>query len=381
MDVRLSEEQQLLRESARDFLATQCPMSLVRESMESTSGFSESLWKRMCELGWPGLIVPDAYGGAGLGAVELSLVLMEMGRTLAPVPLLSTAIAGLAISQSGDEAACQRWLPRIAEGSLCASLAQLESPVDWGESGIALAAHQEGGELVLTGAKHFVSDAMCVDLFVVPVRSDDGGVAIVGVEAGQPGVSVAPTAYNDPVRRVGSVAFDRVRVPESGLICGSGEGWRRIAGLHDHARVALCAELCGVADRSLELAVEYAKTREQFGQAIGRFQAIQHKCAEMLVQLENMRSASLYAAWTLSAGEDDAHSAACLAKAHCSDAAASITSEAIQIHGGLGFTWEQDPHLYYKRAKADELAFGSPSHHRELAARVLIDGLPTPDGV
>jgi len=384
MDVKFSAEQEMLRESARALLEKECPMSLVRAQLEDARGLPEALWQNMADLGWLGLIVPEQYGGGGLGMVDLALVMEEMGRALCPGPFLSTAVVGaLAIRLGGSEAQRNDLLPALVRGELRIALAQLEEEADWEPAGVRIQARSEGGEFHLDGRKCFVADAPSADRLLVVVRTGSGsenpaqGISLLLVDADAPGVSIRNVAFVEQTRKLAEVRFDGVRVSADALLGKKDEGWPLLERLHDHARVALCAELSGSAQRVLELSVAYAKTREQFGQPIGRFQAIQHKCADMLVASEGMRSAAYYSAWALDQDEPDGHSSACLAKAHCSEAGVKITGDGIQIHGGLGFTWEQDLHLYFKHARATELAFGSPALHRELAARVLIDS-PAP---
>jgi alkylation response protein AidB-like acyl-CoA dehydrogenase len=253
----------------------------------------------------------------------------------------------------------------------------LEHESSWSAGAVQLADGASSNGFRLTGEKRFVSDAVSADLLLVPVRSEgsgEAGVSCLLVERDAGGVEILPTAYNDMTRKVATVRFRGTALPGSSLLGERAGAWPWLSRVLDFAKVALCAEMLGGAERAMELSVDYAKQREQFGRPIGSFQAIQHKCANQLVKVEGMRSATLYAAWSGAAEEPDAHTSACLAKAYCSEAYAAVAADAIQIHGGLGFTWEQDPHLFYKRAKADELLFGSPSENRELAAREIIDG-------
>jgi alkylation response protein AidB-like acyl-CoA dehydrogenase len=380
MDVQFTEEQSLLRETAASFLADRCPIELVRAVMESKDGPSaavDELWNAAASMGWTGLIIGEEHGGAGLGAVELAVLLEETGRVLMPAPLLSTVIGAYAIAIAGDEAQQARYLPAIATGKLRASLAQLEDGIGrWGPGGISLAAERTAKGLELTGTKLFAIDAGLAGLLIVPVRtfgSGADGITLLVVEASTPGMTVEPTAYTDSTRKLATVSFDAAVVPKDAVLGEIGEGWPLLERVLDFAKVAVSAEMCGGAARVLELSVDYAKTREQFGRPIGSFQAIQHKCADMLVLLESARSSAYYAAWALANDEPEAHVSACMAKAYCSDAFTRVAGEGIQIHGGMGFTWEADLHLYYKRAKASALAFGDPVYNRELVARAVVD--------
>ncbi len=375
MDVRLSQEQQLLEGSAADFLEAECPMSLVREQLAPDAAFPEALWKQMAELGWLGLAVPEASGGSGLGLVDLALLMEAQGRVLCPAPFLSTAVVGSTALMLGEaEALAEAMLPRLARGELRTAFAQLERANDWSGAGVELCARSEGGHVILDGHKRFVADAGWADALVVVARDAGGapgseGISLYWVPIESPGLQLRPIAYNEMIRKLYQVDLEGVRVPTSHRL----GGWSLAERIHARARAALCAELAGGARRALELSVAYVSTREQFGRPIGGFQAVSHKCADMLVKVEGMKSVSYYAAWALDAEESDAHVSACLAKSFCGDAYSAIAGDAIQVHGGLGFTWEQDPHLYFKHAQAGALAWGDGVHVRELAARALLD--------
>ena len=375
MELGFTAEQTILRESAREFLEQECPMDQVRKTLEPESRFPESLWSQLAELGWFGLQIPEEWGGSGLGALDLALLQEEFGRSLCPIPFTSTAIVGAqALIQSGSQAQRDRFLPAIAQGQLRVALAQLETESAWGPSGIQLSAIETDGGYRLSGTKSFVPDATHAGLIVVPVRtkpalsSAEEGISLVLVESDQPGVSIRPIDYNEPIRPLAEITFDDVQVPRTQLLGQAGEAWPTLCLLRTYGRVALCAEICGAAEKVLTLSVDYAKSREQFGQPIGRFQAIQHKCADMLVQCEGIRSAAYYAAWALGEAESNAATTACLAKAYCGQAYAEIAAAGIQIHGGLGFTWEQDLHFYFKHAQAAEFAWGDRAHNLNLAA-------------
>jgi alkylation response protein AidB-like acyl-CoA dehydrogenase len=374
MDVRFTDEQNLLRASARDFLAGECPMEFVREMLDHEHGFTDELWQKVCALGWPGLIIDDAYGGAGLGLVDLCVLLEQTGRWLLPGPFFSSVAVGAAAIAAGNAEQRGRWLPDLAAGRTRATLAQLETDGAWGREDIALAAVRDGAGFRLSGEKLYVPDAATADLMVVVAHdADAGGPTLIVVERETLGVTIEQLAYLDDTRRLSAVGFDDVSVEDTAVLGERGDGWRTLERLHDVARVAISAESIGGAAAVLDISVDYAKTREQFGTAIGRFQAIQHKCADMLVLIESSRSATYYAAWAVDNDEPDAHAAACMAKAHCTDAFSNVAGHGIQIHGGMGFTWEADLHLYYKRAQASRMAFGDPAWNRELAARALLD--------
>ena len=375
MDVRLSDEQELLRGSVREFLERECPLARTREIAEGDLPFPADLWKAMAQLGWMGLALPEACGGAGLGPIEQAVVLEEMGRVLLPGPYFATVVlAAGAIAEGGSEEQQRRLLPSIARGERAASLALLEAGGRWDAAGVQMEARAAGSGFRLTGAKRFVPEADAAGLLVVAARTGgagEAGVTLFCVDPEAPGVTRRRIAFGDLTRRVHEVRFDGVALGREAVLGGVGGAWPVLERLLDRARVALAAEMTGAASRVLEMSVSFARTREQFGRPIGSFQAIQHKCADMLLQLEGARSATWYAAWTLAEGEPDAHLAACMAKAWCSEAFARVAGDGIQIHGGLGFTWEQDPQLYYKRAKASELFLGDAPWHRQLIARAL----------
>jgi alkylation response protein AidB-like acyl-CoA dehydrogenase len=368
MDVAFSQDQELLRGSAREVLERECPMRRVREA---------DLFKLFAELGWTGLTLPDAHGGAGLGVVELGIVLEQMGRALVPAPYFSSAVlASHALELAGDAAQQQRWLPRIASGALQATVALHGEPPGWDSGALALPARAHDGGIIVSGVRRFVLDGATAELLLIPVSLEDAGMALAALPHDTPGLGVKPMEFVDATRRVAALELADVALGADAVLCAAGSDL--LDRLLDRARVALCAEMCGGAGRVLELCVDFARTREQFGRPIGSFQAIQHKCADMLVAVEAARSAAYAAAWALDAGDDDAHLMACMAKAYCSDAYRKVTDEGIQIHGGLGFTWEQDLHLYFKRARASEAAYGDATWNREEIARILVDSPTEP---
>ena len=358
MNFGFTEEQELLRQEVRKFLDAHCPLEEVRKLMETPEGFSRDLWKQMGELGWIGLPIPEVHGGAGLGWVDLVVLLEEMGRTLFPSPFLATTIAAAAIREAGSDAQKAQWLPLLADGSKIGSLAYLEASDRWDEAGLGLAAKASGAGVVLSGEKVQVLDASAADLFVVAYR---GGLAVV--ERNAKGVTVEATPSIDQTRRVGRVRFDGVAVA-AGAVLANPAALGRIL---DLATAAVTAELLGSAEQAIRITVKYAQEREQFGQPIGRFQGVKHPLAEMYVDVESARSILYYAAWCLDEGDADAARAVSLAKAYASEAFARIGIDAVQLHGGVGFTWEYDPHLYLKRSKWARPAFGDSDFHYDRA--------------
>jgi len=377
MDFGFSEEQEMLRQSARQFLETECAMPYVRKMMEDDTGYSADQWKKMADLGWTGLILPEEHGGSGLNMVDLVVVLEEMGRVVMPGPFFATVIlGGLAIDLGGSAAQKKKYLPGIAAGTLKATLAQVEESGRWDAEGIALPAKKDGAGFSLSGTKLFVHDAHNADVLIVPARtsgSSTDGITLFLVDAKDKGAKITVLKTMDQTRKLCEVSFNGVKVGKDAVLGEVDKGWALLDRLIDRAKVAMCAEMCGGAQKVLEMSVEYAKVREQFGKPIGSFQAIQHKCANMMVQVESAKSATYYAAWAVANDVPESHLAACMAKAYCSDAYRYVSGEGIQIHGGIGFTWEHDMHLYFKRAKGSEVTFGDATWNRELVAQEVLD--------
>jgi alkylation response protein AidB-like acyl-CoA dehydrogenase len=351
-------------------------MRRVRAGFEGAGeGAVEPLWPLFARLGWTGLAVPAALGGAGLGLVELAALVEEMGRALAPAPLLASAlVASQAVELAGSEAQVRRWLPELAAGRLRASVALAGEDGRSDPALLPLPAEADADGWRVSGCLGFVPDAVGADLLLVPARAPGRpGPVLLGLPPDAPGLSLRPLAFVDPTLCLSELRLEGVRVGADAVLAGPDGRGAPLGALLDRAALALCAELCGVAARVLEQSVAYARTREQFGRPIGSFQAIQHRCADMLVDLEGARSATYLAADALEAGDADGHLVACMAKAFCSEACSRIAAAGIQIHGGQGFTWEQDLHLYYRRAKARELTLGDAAWHREEVARILLD--------
>jgi len=339
----------------------------VREQMETEKGYDDAVWSQMSEqLGLQSLIVPEEFGGSGYSYVELIVVLEEMGRSLLCAPYFSTVVLGAnTLIHSGDDAAKAAHLPGIASGETIATLAFTEPNGRWDESGIEATAVADGDSFKITGTKSFVLDGHVADLVLVAARTA-AGVSLFAVQGDAAGLTRTSLSTMDQTRKQAKLDFDGV----SGTLIGTdGGGWDVLSTVLDLAAVALAAEQVGGAQKCLDMAVEYAKVRVQFGRPIGSFQAIKHKCADMLLEVESAKSAAYYAGWCASEMNDELPSVASLAKAYCSDAYFHAAAENIQIHGGIGFTWEHPAHLYFKRAKSSELLFGDPTYHRELLAQ------------
>jgi len=360
----LTDEQQAIRSTAHDFLKARFKSERIREIAASESGFDESGWKEMAELGWAGLALPEEWGGQGLGAVELAVLFEEMGYALAPSPLLSNTIAGLALSVSGSDQQKERWLRPLAAGELRGTPALIDADGPAEPMKFSMSAGD-----VLSGEKTLVLDAASADFFLVATA--DGGRHIV--EKGAEGVTVVAEESIDPTRRLSSIRFDGVR-PE-GTLEGSGEDYHPV---FHRACVALAAESTGLAQRALEFSVEYAKDRQQFGRPIGAYQAVSHRCAQMLLETENSRSAVYGAAWAADAEPESLPLAASMAKAYSSDAGWRVPDAAIQVHGGIGFTWEHDLHFFLKRGRANAATFGDAKWHRERVADAVLAGETAP---
>jgi len=369
-----SEEQELLRKTARDFLAKHAPMARAREVMEGDETHAAEVWRRLADLGWTGLAFDEAVGGAGLGMAELCIVAEELGRALTPVPFLPTLAAGFAIEALSNAAQQQRWLAPICAGDAIATLAITEDRGTEEAGDLALRATPDGDGFVLAGRKRFVPDAAAADFLVVVARTGSGDAPEVGVfvvPRDAAGVSLDAMESMDLLRPVYEVTFDGVAVPADALLGDDRDAGAKLARVLDRARVMIAAEMVGGAEVCLEASVAYAKERVQFGKPIGVNQAIKHKCADMLFAVESAKSLTYYAAWAAGVGDDEAPLMAAMAKAYTNDAYRDVAAHNIQIHGGVGFTWEYDCHLYYKRAKSDEAWLGGATHHRERVARML----------
>ena len=367
MNFAFSEEQEELRRTVRAFLDQKSPEAEVRRLMDTEQGYDEAVWRQMGEqMGLQGLIVPEEFGGSGYSYVELIVVLEEMGRSLLCAPYFSTvALAGNALIHSGDDQAKKDLLPGIASGETIATLAFTEPSGKWDEAGITTPATKSGDGWTISGTKMFVLDGHTADLIIVAARTS-AGVSLFAVEGGASGLTRTALSTMDQTRKQAKLELSNT---PARLIGTDGAGWNVLSTVLDLAAVALAAEQVGGAQRCLDMAVEYAKVRVQFGRPIGSFQAIKHKCADMLLEVESAKSAAYYAGWCAAEMNEELPSVASLAKAYCSEAYFHAAAENIQIHGGIGFTWEHPAHLYFKRAKSSELLFGDPTYHRELLAQ------------
>lgn len=368
MDFDLSKPQKLLQDSAREFFARECPPERVRELMATDTAYEEKLWRELADQGWSSLLMAEEHGGLGLGLVELAVVAEEMGRACLPGPFISTLWAASLIEAAGNGAQKAKYLEAIAAGDCKATVAFLEATGDWNPAAVQVQAERDGQGYRINGRKEYVSDAAVADVLVCVARSG-GGLVLPLVERGAAGMTISETPAIDATRKLYAVEFDNVYA-ESALEENARAALDYAMGV---ATVGVCAEMLGGMQWALEATVEYAKTRQQFGRPIGAYQAVQHHCADMLLMTESSRSAVYYAAWALTEKDAAARHAVSIAKAYCSDAAREVGNLAIQVHGGIGFTWEHDLHLYYKRAKSSEILFGDASFHREELAKLVID--------
>jgi alkylation response protein AidB-like acyl-CoA dehydrogenase len=369
MILGVTAEQEELRASVRRFLADRVPITAVRELMESADGGDPAVWATAGQqLGLQGLAIPEEYGGSGFSFAEQAIVLEELGASLYGGPYLASAVlAANALLHSGDEAAKQAYLPGIASGELIATLAFTEDDGSWEASATRLTAASSAGGWALSGHKSFVLDGHTAGLILVVGRTD-AGLSLFAVQSDADGLGRTALPTLDQTRKLARLEFDAV---PAALVGADGAAEAVLASTLDIAAVAQAAEQLGGAQRALDMAVEYAKVRHQFGRPIGSFQAIKHRCADLLLEVESLRSAVQYAAAAVAEDSAEVPVVAALVKAYASDVYFHVAAENIQIHGGIGFTWEHDAHLYFKRAKASELFLGDATLHRErLAARI-----------
>ena len=367
MNFGFTEEQELLRREVRKLLDEQCPMAEVRRLRETREGYSPELWKQLAELGWLGLVIPEAHGGAELEWIDLVVLLEETGRSLFPSPLISNTLAAAAILDTGSEAQQTAWLPALADGSCIGTLALTEADDVLAPVGIQLRGRRDGNDWVLGGEKCFVTDPEAAGLFVVAFRTGDApeDLTLALVERDALGVSARSFPMMDQTKRLGNLSLAEVRVSGDAILGEPGRAWPAIARQLDRGALAVTAELLGSARAALDLTVQYAKDRIQFGSPIGRFQGVKHPLAEMHVAVESARSLLFYAAWALDQSPEDVPRAVSRAKAYASEAFVRVGIDGIQLHGTLGYTEEQDIQLYLKRSKWARPLFGDSDYHYE----------------
>jgi len=375
MDLGLSEEQQMLKESARDFLQKECPKRLVRQLGESDEGYSSELWHKMAELGWMGLVFPEKYGGSERNFLDLTILLEEMGYNIVPGPFFSTVVlGGLTVLTAGSKEQKMEFLPKIASGEMILSLALTEPTASYDAASVKTKAIARNGAYVIKGTKLFVLNAHVADYILCVARTKqaknpENGITLFLVDAKNPRVkcTLLKTLARD---KQCEVVFDNVIVSEKSIVGERDEGWPIVKDVLQKATVAKCAEMVGGAQAALDMAVNYAKERVQFGRPIGSFQAIQHYCANMATDVSGSRFITYKAAWKVSEGLT-ADLDVAIAKAWASEAYGRVTLSAHQIFGAIGFTMDHDIHLYYRQAKAAEIIFGDADFQRAIVAREL----------
>lgn len=364
MDFGFSEEQDMLRKSVRDFLEAKSPVTRVRELMDSDGGFDRDLWRAAGQLGWFAMLAPEAHGGAGQSIVDVVVIAEELGRLVQPGPFLPANVVALALSERGTDEQQAAHLPGLLNGETTAAWAIAEPGRAWDAAGVELEATPSGDGFRLDGVKTYVQDAASADVILVTARHN-GGLAQFLVDATADGVRADPLKTLDLTRSLCKVHFEGVTVPADRVIGDPGGDEEQTARQLMAAAIITCAESVGGAQQVLDMTVEYAKNRVQFDRPIGSFQAIKHKCANMLMWLEASKAATYYAALAFQDGMDDLAEAVSIAKSYVGDAYAAIAGEGLQVHGGIGFTWEHDVHLYLRRSKSNQVLWGEPSWHRE----------------
>ena len=377
MDLGLTEIQQMLKTSAQDFLARECPLTLVREMEEDSRGFTDELWRQMVGLGWTGVAFPEQYGGTGGNFADLGVLLEEIGRSLAPSPFFSTVVlGGMTVLDGGSDALKDELISRICAGTIIMTMAVAEAGAAYEPWDIQAIASQQGGGYEITGTKLFVPDAAAADVILVASRTSSGsdpadGISLFLVPAGTAGLTVTPmqSVGNE---RVFEVRLDKVNVSADSAIGAVGEAWPIIDRAIMRATAAQCIEMLGGSEAVLDMTVEYAKGRTQFGRAIGTFQAVQHHCARMATDVEGSKNIAYQAVWRLSEGLP-AQKEVAMAKAWIGPAYRRVCGTAHQCHGAIGFTKEHDLQLYTRRAKVHELTYGDANHHKEIALQHLDD--------
>ncbi len=369
MEFELSKPQKLLQQSARDLFARQCPTKRVRELMATDTALDPELWSALADQGWLGIHLPEACGGLELGAVELAVVAEEVGRAVLPGPFLGTVWAATLLAEANPKS---NRLEALATGEAKGAVALLEPDTGWNASEVQLQAAPEGKGYKLTGRKSWVLDAAVADTIVCVARTPDG-LALLTVPAKANGVKISPVTPFDATRKLYDVEFAGVSVGADDVAAVGPDAEQALIRSLQVATLAVAADMLGGMQWILETTVEYAKTRQQFGKTIGTFQSVQHMCADMLLWTESSRSAIYFAGWALSADPADAARAVSLAKAYTSDASREVANRGVQVHGGIGFTWEHDLQLFYKRSKASEVLFGDAAFHRALLAEMAFD--------
>jgi len=372
MNYDLTEEQNMLRESAHKFLADECPSELVREMAKDGKGFKQDIWQKMADLGWMGLPVPEEYGGSDMTFIELAVLLSEMGYYCLPGPFFSTVVlGGLTLLEAGSEEQKKELLPELSEGNRIMTLAWLEKDGTYSPEAIKLTAEPRDNRYILSGTKLFVPDANVADTIICAARTgaEPEDITLFLIDARSAGINITllDTLAGD---KQCEVVLDKVAVPKGNVLGEIGKGWPILKKVLLMSAVAKSAEMIGAAQKVLEVAVTYVKDRTQFGRPVGAFQAVQHHCANMLTYADTIKYMMYEAAWRIASGLPFEQEAS-MCKAWVSDSHRKLVALGHQVIGGIGFMEEHDLHLYFKRAKAAEQIFGDADFHRELVAREM----------
>ena len=375
MDLDFTEEQDMLRNSARDFLSTECDKAMVRKIEESEEGYSPEIWRKMAELGWQGLMIPEQYDGMGMGFLDLMVIFEEIGRNILPSPYFATAVLGSPpIVEAGSEEMKKEILPRVATGGAILTMALTEPSAGYTADCVELEAEAKGDNFVLNGTKLFVEFASTSDYMVVVARTKSGGdpedgITLLLVESNSPGIKIDAFATTGTDKQC-EVVFENVSVPKGNIIGEPDKGWPIIAKTLEIATVAKCAEMVGGMQAVLDMSVDYAKERVQYGRPIGSFQAMQHMLADMFIRTDTSKNIVYEAAWMVSEGLECADKVS-IAKAWCNETYKKVTEDGVQVHGAIGTTRDHDMGLYYRRSMAANPTFGNTEDHREVVARSL----------
>jgi alkylation response protein AidB-like acyl-CoA dehydrogenase len=377
IEIPLKEEQVMLKKMARDFLATEAPKTFVRKMMADEVGYDKDLWNKMAGLGWQGLVFPEEFGGSAMSFRDLSILSEEMGRAVLPGPFYSTVIlVGLPLLEFGTEAQKKEFLPKIANGDIACTLAVLEESGDLYADDLHFKAQRRGNEYVLNGTKLFVTDAKAADYMLVAARTKrtpnpEEGITLFQINAKTWGIWIKNMNVMDQTRKQYEVRFANVAVPASNIVGELDKGWPIIQKIAMKAKAILSAEMVGVSEMAAEMTVDYLKNRQAFGVVIGTFQALKHKAADMYVANEYSRSLMEWACECIKENSEDAEMAVAMAKSYCGDSVKFVTDAGVQLHGGIGFTWDHDMHLYFKRGRFNDTAFGDSNVQKDWIASKL----------
>jgi len=379
MNFDFTEEQNLFRDASRKFLQAQCPTTFVRELLEQQTTYNKEFWLKQLELGWTSMLIPEAYGGIEMTLTDMIVVAEEIGRVVMPGPFYATTVTGVSLlTQAGNEEQKQHYLTQIAAGNHLVTLALLETGGKLNDSSVKALAAPRQDKFSLSGEKLFVPDAQIANTIIVAARTTRGtapgrGISLFLIDAETEGLHIEQMPSVDLSRRICKVTLDNVVLEKDKLLGDMDEAWPVIERAMELTHVAYCCELVGLAEAALEMVVEYLKIRVQFGKAIGTFQALQHRCADMMVHNEMAKSLSYYACYAVEKNLPEASVALAMAAAYCSETAKSTISDCIQLFGGIGFTWEHDIHLYQRRAISLALNMGTIQEHREKIAKAFLD--------